>query len=156
MPSYAAVDQESFLPVPQKRQSSLHKTVVAASVALNVVLVFGICFLLFSGSSQVGAPVAARTSMLSKARTAMPMRNVAAYAHGPKTPMKLVKNAQLGAVSAATSAALLQGVAKAAEGAGDFIYQEGANPPLVEAAWGMLGAMFTFSIALVVFGRSGL
>jgi len=58
-------------------------------------------------------------------------------------------------LSAATSAALMQGVAQAAENA-ELIYQEGPNPPLVEFAWGMFGAMFTFSIALVVFGRSGL
>jgi len=95
----------------------------------------------------------ARTGMTTMARTATPIRNVAAYANKPQ--MTLQKNAAKLGMSAATAATLYEGLAKAAESS-DLYYQTGANPPLVEFAWGMFGAMFTMSIALVVFGRSGL
>ncbi|GAB5356582.1 hypothetical protein AAMO2058_000302300 [Amorphochlora amoebiformis] len=150
MPAYETYDEESFARVPQKKGRNV---AVILSVVLNVVLLAGIAFVLFSGSSQLGAPMMTRTTTPSVAR--VPVRNVAAYAKKPDM-MKLNK---MGPLSAATSAAVMTGIAKAAEAADavpDYIYQEGANPPLVEFAWGMFGAMFTFSIALVVFGRSGL
>mmetsp|Transcript_5472 Transcript_5472/g.8627 ORF Transcript_5472/g.8627 Transcript_5472/m.8627 type:complete len:137 (-) Transcript_5472:283-693(-) len=133
-------------PAPAKKSSQF---LVMASVALNVVLLAGIAFMLCS-ANQVGAPLVRRAV---SSRTAAPVRNLAAYAKPQK--MTFQKGAKMAGLSAATSAALMQGVAQAAENA-ELIYQEGPNPPLVEFAWGMFGAMFTFSIALVVFGRSGL
>eukprot|EP00472_Partenskyella_glossopodia_P012199 CAMPEP_0197523294 /NCGR_PEP_ID=MMETSP1318-20131121/8257_1 /TAXON_ID=552666 /ORGANISM="Partenskyella glossopodia, Strain RCC365" /LENGTH=160 /DNA_ID=CAMNT_0043075945 /DNA_START=81 /DNA_END=563 /DNA_ORIENTATION=+ len=160
MAAYKSIDEESFMQIPQESRKT-SRWVVGASVALNVVLLAGICMVLFSGSSSLGAPTMARTATRSMARFATPtmQRNTAMYAQKTSAPMKFQKAAKLGAMSAASSAALLSGVAKAAEVAADnteYIYQTGNNPPLVEFAWGMFGAMFTMSIALVVFGRSGL
>merc|ERR1712146_79893 len=149
-PSSVRIHQKNTMiaPAPAKKSSQF---LVMASVALNVVLLACIAFMLCS-ANQVGAPLV-RNAVSS--RTAAPVRNVAAYAKPPRMNLNLKKGAKMPGLSAATSAALLQGVAQAAENA-DLYYQEGPNPPLVEFAWGMFGAMFTFSIALVVFGRSGL
>jgi len=88
------------------------------------------------------------------------MRNVASYAQKPSPKaqmqqfMKDFKTA--GVMGAASSAALLHGAAKAAEEASPYIYQTAKNPDIVTFCWGLFGASFTMSIALVVFGRSGL
>merc|ERR1712146_512298 len=116
-------------PAPAKKSSQY---LVMASVALNVVLLACIAFILCS-ANQVGAPLV-RNAVSS--RTAAPVRNVAAYAKPPRMNLNLKKGAKMAGLSAATSAALLQGVAQAAENA-DLYYQEGPNPPLVEFAWGI-------------------
>merc|ERR1712146_488614 len=111
----------------------------------------------FAGApSQLGsAMIRAKTPVAMPARVAhvAPMRNVASYAQKTNGMEKFMRDAKVGG---ATSAALFQGAAQAAEELAPLIYQEGKNPPLVDFAWGMFGASFTMSIALVVFGRSGL
>eukprot|EP00954_Amorphochlora_amoebiformis_P009223 717664-Amorphochlora_amoeboformis.AAC.2 len=59
MPAYETYDEESFARVPQKKGRNV---AVILSVVLNVVLLAGIAFVLFSGSSQLGAPMMTRTT----------------------------------------------------------------------------------------------
>merc|ERR1712146_469269 len=165
----------SIIPVAQRKRGFA----LNASLAINLLLIGAIGFVLFAGApSQLGsAMIRAKTPVAMPARVAhvAPMRNVASYAqktngmekfmrvwqhifhHNMKFLPATSQDAKVaGALGVATSAALFQGAAQAAEELAPLIYQEGKNPPLVDFAWGMFGASFTMSIALVVFGRSGL
>merc|ERR1712146_588345 len=147
----------SIIPVAQRKRGFA----LNASLAINLLLIGAIGFVLFAGApSQLGsAMIRAKTPVAMPARVAhvAPMRNVASYAQKTNGMEKFMRDVKVaGALGVATSAALFQGAAQAAEELAPLIYQEGKNPPLVDFAWGMFGASFTMSIALVVFGRSGL